>query len=86
MPLDNRLESSIARERRNQQIARGILGLGLIAAVIFVAWALFTRNKARALRPIFSFVIFPLAAISLAACLGAFLKRLLDGYQREDAK
>jgi glycerol uptake facilitator-like aquaporin len=83
MPLDNRLERSNARERHNQQIARSIRGLGVIAAVLCIARALFARNKARAFGPIFSFVIIPLAAILLAACLCAFLKKRLDGFQRE---
>jgi hypothetical protein len=77
-PMIRRPEGSVDREKRNEKIARGILGLGVIAAVIFIARALFARNKARALGPIFSFVIIPLAAILLAACLWAILKKLLD--------
>jgi phosphate/sulfate permease len=78
MPLNNHLESSNARERHDEQIARSILGLGVIAAGIFIARARFARNKARVLGPIFSFVIVPLAAILLAACLWTVLKRFLD--------
>lgn len=82
MPHDDRLGISTDRERRNQQIARGILGLGVIAAVLFIGRALFAKKKARSGGSILSFIIIPLAAILLAACLWAILKRLFDPIER----
>ncbi|HSY54664.1 MAG TPA: hypothetical protein VK785_09465 [Opitutaceae bacterium] len=70
-----RSEGSIARERRNEQIAQGIFGLGVLAAVIFIARALLAKKKTRIGGPIFSFIIIPLAVILLVSCLRSILKR-----------
>jgi hypothetical protein len=75
MPHDDRLEISTGRERRDQQIACGILGLGVIAAVLCIARALFAKKKTRSGRSIFSFIIIPLAAILLVSCVLTILKR-----------
>jgi hypothetical protein len=81
-----RPEGSVDRETRNQQIARSILGLGVVAAGFSIAQALLATKKTRVIRPIFSFVIIPLAAILLVSCLLTFFKKRLNRFQREDAE
>jgi len=69
---ETRIESQLDRDRRHHELARGILGLGLLAAAFCGALALLRRRKAMFFRPLLTFAFLLLAV----ALLGAFVRAL----------
>jgi len=69
---ETHIEERPNRDGRNHELARGILGIGLLAAVLCGALALLRRRKAIFLRPLTALVFIVLAL----ALLGTFLKAL----------
>ncbi len=72
MTQETHIEESENRDGRNHELARGILGVGLLAAVLYGALTLLRRRKAILLRPTMVLVFIILAL----ALLGTLLKAL----------
>jgi len=69
---ETHIEERPNRDGFNHELARGILGIGLLATVLCGALALLRRRKAIFLRPLTALVFIVLAL----ALLGTFLKAL----------
>jgi hypothetical protein len=69
------IESPFDRDRHRHELARRILGIGLLAAVGCGALALLRRRKTIFLRPLMSFVFLLLVLALLGTCLKALRSR-----------
>jgi len=72
------IEARPNQNNRNHELARGILGIGLLAAAACGALALLRRRKAIFLRPLMVLVFLVLAVALLASCLKALRSRRFD--------
>ena len=78
MTPETHLEESANRDGRNHELARGILGVGLLAAVVYGALTLLRRRKAIFLRPIMALAFVVLALALLGTLVKALRSRRFD--------
>lgn len=78
MISETHIEESPNRDKRNHELVRGILGIGLLAALLCGVLVLLRRRKAIFLRPLMALVIVVLSLVLLGAFQKALHSRRFD--------
>lgn len=64
----------------------GVLGFGLLAATLFVAWSLYTKEDLSMAQLIIPFIAFPLSGVAWGAVMWSFFSKASKQEHRDESK
>ena len=78
MKPNERLAKTIALGRNRFVLFRGVLGWGLLTALLFFGWSCYSEESMSTLEVVIAFIVFPLGGIFWGAFMWSFLKKQRD--------
>ena len=78
MITEDRLAKRIARGKAHFIVMHGVLVWGLVTAVLFISWNLYTKKSLSTSEIVWPFIAFPLGGVLYGAMMWSIMKNRYD--------